>query len=94
MKFCKNCNSLIKLNSKLCSNCGSKVFIQESNKQVFYKNTKNQKVKEHKPSNTVDFDCPVCKGKIATYQIIQTRALDQSPTQFYTCINCGFCKRE
>jgi DNA-directed RNA polymerase subunit M/transcription elongation factor TFIIS len=93
MKFCKFCNSL--LTSSICKNCGSNEYISSKESEVSMNlNSNNPKIVEKKAENTVSFICPKCNNTKAKYQILQTRALDESPTQFYTCTKCGYCKRD
>ena len=92
MKFCSVCNNLIKKEFCLVCKNSNTIFVKtESNLKIGKKSSTT--ITENLSKQTVSFDCPICKHNRATYEVIQTRALDEAPTEFYTCENCNHCKR-
>jgi len=43
---------------------------------------------------TLHIDCPRCGNNTANVWQVQTRGLDESSTQFFRCLRCGFTYRE
>ena len=43
---------------------------------------------------TLHIDCPRCENNTANVWQVQTRGLDESSTQFFRCLRCGFTFRE
>jgi DNA-directed RNA polymerase subunit M len=43
---------------------------------------------------TIKITCPKCRHNEASWWLVQTRGADESPTQFYRCIKCGYTWRE
>ena len=43
---------------------------------------------------TVRIDCPRCENNTANVWQVQTRGSDESSTQFFRCLRCGFTFRE
>jgi len=43
---------------------------------------------------TVKVECPKCGNLGAYWWIVQTRGTDESPTQFFRCIECSYTWRE
>ena len=100
--FCKKCGSLLKVkkkgekNVKYCE-CGYEeeggLTFSEQEKEI---DKISEKVVEddlkHLPK-TSDVECPKCGNNEAYYWIMQTRAGDEAPTQFFRCTNCKFTWR-
>jgi len=42
----------------------------------------------------VRIECPRCGYMRAYWWMVQTRSIDESPTQFYRCVKCGYTWRE
>ncbi len=70
---------------------------------------RNGKVFEHDPKQfvavigkeeqlntlpTLQISCPQCGNNTANVWQVQTRGLDESSTQFFRCIQCGYTYRE
>ena len=86
-----------------CTKCGNK-------KPDLEKTTLNAKTIEHSPKQlvaiigreeqelttmpTLRIDCPRCGNNTANVWQVQTRGSDESSTQFFRCIRCGFTFRE
>jgi DNA-directed RNA polymerase subunit M len=43
---------------------------------------------------TLSIECPRCGNKTANVWQVQTRGSDESSTQFFRCLQCGFTMRE
>lgn len=43
---------------------------------------------------TIHIDCPRCENNTANVWQVQTRGSDESSTQFFRCLRCGFTFRE
>ncbi|MCW3995781.1 MAG: transcription factor S [Candidatus Bathyarchaeota archaeon] len=43
---------------------------------------------------TIRIECPRCGNNTANVWLVQTRGLDESSTQFFRCLRCGFTFRE
>jgi len=43
---------------------------------------------------TIHIDCPRCENNTANVWQVQTRGSDESSTQFFRCLKCGFTFRE
>ncbi|MGA3289451.1 MAG: hypothetical protein ABSD42_04340 [Candidatus Bathyarchaeia archaeon] len=43
---------------------------------------------------TLHVDCPRCGSNTANVWQVQTRGSDESSTQFFRCLRCGFTFRE
>ena len=43
---------------------------------------------------TLQISCPRCGNNTANVWQVQTRGLDESSTQFFRCIQCGYTYRE
>jgi DNA-directed RNA polymerase subunit M len=88
----------------VCTKCEFKK--QESNSKVMV----NSRIIEHNPKQlvavigkeeqelsilpTVRIDCPRCKNNTANVWQVQTRGSDESSTQFFRCLSCGYTFRE
>ena len=86
----------------VCSKCHFK-------KQEPTSSKVNGKVFEHNPKEfvavigkeeqfstlpTLQIECPKCGNNTANVWQVQTRWSDESSTQFFRCINCGYTMRE
>ena len=86
-----------------CTKCEFKK--QESNQKALF----SGKVFEHPPKQqvavigkeeqlsvlpTLHIDCPRCGNNTANVWQVQTRGSDESSTQFFRCLRCGFTYRE
>ncbi len=43
---------------------------------------------------TLNVDCPRCGNNTANVWQVQTRGSDESSTQFFRCLRCGYTNRE
>jgi transcription factor S len=43
---------------------------------------------------TLHIDCPRCRNNTANVWQVQTRGSDESSTQFFRCLRCGYTFRE
>lgn len=43
---------------------------------------------------TLQIECPKCGNNVANVWQVQTRWSDESSTQFFRCVNCGYTFRE
>jgi len=106
MEFCDKCHSIMvpvktkdgRGNYLVCRKCGRKK----------YKSVKNFKITERAKNNkkvvVIDKDinslpkttkmCPKCENTEAFYWLVQTRSMDEPPTQFFKCTKCGYTWRE
>ena len=107
MKFCNKCGNLMITENKngkllyVCRVCGNTEKSTEAT-------TLREKVKEKKEVVMVvdeekemeqypldkDVKCPECGKKGAYWFMRQTRAADEAPTIFYSCIHCKHKWRE
>ncbi len=46
------------------------------------------------PLPTIHVDCPKCGNGTANVWLVQTRGSDESSTQFFRCLRCGYTFRE
>jgi len=46
------------------------------------------------PLPTIHVDCPRCGNNSANVWQVQTRGSDESSTQFFRCLRCGYTYRE
>ena len=79
----------------VCRSCG-----KAQTAKVELKNTKKEKketvVLENNAPNLAitEKECPKCTSKEAYFALIQTRSMDEPPTQFYKCKECKHVWRE
>ena len=87
-----------------CTKCGSKK--QEVERSALI----NGKTIEHSPKQlvaiigkeeqelttmpTIRIECPRCENNTANVWQVQTRGSDESSTQFFRCVRCGYTFRE
>jgi transcription factor S len=87
-----------------CTKCGQKTADTELNAKF------NGKYIEHNPKQlvavigkaeqqlttmpTIRIECPSCENNTANVWQVQTRGSDESSTQFFRCLRCGFTFRE
>jgi DNA-directed RNA polymerase I subunit RPA12 len=94
----------------LCQKCGGEVSVESiTNHKIetvsYYHNSKDWmnklaniedkfKVKQSLQRQTVQEKCPECPSKKMYFYAIQTRSADEGSTVFYSCVKCGFVKKE
>ncbi len=88
---CRACGREIKkhLDMKLQTHIDAKGVKQSSRKEdiVIIENNEPDLPKTDKV-------CPKCKNEEAYYWLIQTRSIDEPPTQFFRCVKCKHVWRE
>ena len=87
----------------VCTKCRFKK--EEADKKVMFAG----KIFEHSPKQfvavigkeeqlsilpTMHIDCPRCENNTANVWQVQTRGSDESSTQFFRCLRCGYTFRE
>lgn len=90
--FCEFCGSILVPGEDgfFCPQCGKKggsVDLSQgssSSKELF---TVSEGDGDSMPKAEVE--CPKCDCELAFFMVKQTRAADESPTTFYTCVKCG-----
>jgi transcription factor S len=95
MKFCK-CGSIMVPSDEgglKCRKCGAKARLDsdDETKISTQANEKKETVvleKDEVTLPTLEKECPICENMQAYYWLIQTRASDEPPTQFYRCTKC------
>jgi DNA-directed RNA polymerase subunit M len=79
----------------ICRSCG-----KEYTEKVELRSVKKEKesavVIENNAPNlaTTEKECPKCFSSEAYFALIQTRSMDEPPTQFYKCKSCSHVWRE
>lgn len=103
MKFCPKCGTLLVFKKEkrclFCSRCG---WEERAEKPISYvKAPAEEKIvvigKEEQRLRTlpqIKITCPKCGYGRAYWWMVQTRSIDESPTQFYRCVKCGYTWRE
>ena len=94
--FCE-CGGMIigKGGKYACRSCG-----KEKSTKIELRNVKKGKedtvvIEDNAPNLAItEKECPKCFGKKAYFALIQTRSMDEPPTQFYKCKNCKHVWRE
>jgi len=103
MKFCPKCGTLLVLNkekrSLVCGKCGFEEKVEE--RISFVKPSPQDKIvtigKKELSLHTqpqVKAECPKCGHGKAYWWMVQTRSIDESATQFFRCVKCGFTWRD
>lgn len=103
MRFCPKCGTILvfkkEKRSLVCSECGWEE--KAEGPKSYVKPIAEEKIvtigpKEQKlhtlPQTRVE--CPKCGNGKAYWWMVQTRGGDESPTQFYRCVKCGYTWRE
>jgi len=106
IKFCPKCGSRMvlkkegKKNVYYCEKCGYSEPARDV-KLVITKGKEKAKIKvldekneALKPLPITNVTCPKCGYDKAYWWIVQTRGADESPTQFFRCVRCGYTWRE
>ena len=103
MKFCPKCGTLLVFKKEkrclVCLRCG---WEEKVEKPISYvKAPAEEKIvmigKEEQRLRTLPqtkITCPKCGYGKAYWWMVQTRSIDESPTQFYRCVRCGYTWRE
>ena len=105
MKFCPKCGMILiateKENSVVlrCQKCGLET--KEADKIISKVRREKEKVvviekkaQEIRTLPTARVECPKCGHNEAFYWMVQTRGIDESSTQFFRCVKCGYTWRE
>lgn len=107
MKFCKKCESLMKIEEIkgkkyfVCPNCNYKEEAKRE-KMILKETSSNEKTKKvvvfGKGEELEQFPvakvmCPKCGNEEAHWWVQQTRSSDEPPTTFYRCKKCGYTWR-
>lgn len=93
MQFCE-CGGLLVGN--VCRNCGKKSSAKVAVK-ITNKPSKNETIViDNNEPDLPDMkkECKKCGNQRAYYWLIQTRAADEPPTQFFKCTKCKHTWRE
>ncbi len=79
-----------------CRKCGHEVRKHIENKlQTAGKKEEVVVIENNAPDlPTTDKVCPKCRNDVAYYWLIQTRSIDEPPTQFFKCLKCKHVWRE
>jgi DNA-directed RNA polymerase subunit M len=98
MQFCEHCGGLLvsEGGSFICRNCRRRTDEKVNVKITSTPKKENIEIIE---DNTPDLpvtkkECKKCGNTKAYYWLIQTRAGDEPPTQFFKCIKCKHTWRE
>ncbi len=97
VEFCTCGGILIPVKGGMkCRICGNTVQITEEMR--FFEEEKKKDIiviEDNKPDlPTTDKQCEKCGNNEAYYWLIQTRASDEPPTQFFKCTSCKHVWRE
>ena len=95
--FCECGGMLVGKDSKLtCRSCGKQKEGVKIELKTVKKDEKEMVVIEDNAPNLAitKAECPKCSGKEAYFALIQTRSMDEPPTQFYKCKSCKHVWRE
>lgn len=93
--FCPSCKKVL-VNTAYCEDC--KVHSDDEKEIISKLETellKPEVVSVCKPrkNNYIEHICPQCGKDKAEYSVIQLRAGDEAPTEFFKCIACNFVDR-
>jgi DNA-directed RNA polymerase subunit M len=105
MKFCPKCGTAltpIKKDKKIvlsCIKCGYETAqklksvskIQHEKENIVVIGKEEEKIRT---LPTMKIECPKCGHPEAFYWMVQTRGADESSTQFFRCVRCGYTWRE
>jgi DNA-directed RNA polymerase subunit M len=103
MKFCQKCGTLLVASKEkrclVCPKCG---WEEKAEEPISYtKPTSEDKIvtigKKELSIHTlpqVKAECPKCGHGKAYWWMVQTRGIDESATQFFRCIKCGYTWRD
>jgi DNA-directed RNA polymerase subunit M len=105
MKFCPKCGTAltpIKKDKKIvltCIKCGYETTqklkavskIQHEKENIVVIGKEEEKIRT---LPTMKAECPKCGHSEAFYWMVQTRGADESSTQFFRCVRCGYTWRE
>jgi len=103
MKFCPKCGTLLILKKeKRCLTCPKCGWEEEAEEPIcFTKPSAEDKIvtigKKEQSLHTlpqVKANCPKCGHGKAYWWMVQTRGIDESATQFYRCVKCGYTWRD
>ena len=103
MRFCPKCGTLLvferEKRSLVCPKCGweekaegPKPYIKASAEDKIVTIGKKELNLHTLPQ--VRAECPKCGHGRAYWWMVQTRSIDESPTQFYRCVKCGYTWRD
>ena len=98
IEFCEKCKSAMQPTKSgfRCRRCGFEMK-KESTAKITTKSKKEAVVviEDNSPYlPKTDKECPKCLNREAWYWLIQTRASDEPPTQFFKCTSCKHIWRE
>ncbi|MFH1631377.1 MAG: transcription factor S [Candidatus Aenigmatarchaeota archaeon] len=98
IKFCK-CGSIMVADGRclVCRKCGKSIKGDDELKMSVKAAKKKEIVileKDDVALPMTDRECPNCGHMQAYYWMIQTRAADEPPTQFFRCLKCRHTWRE
>lgn len=97
--FCE-CGSIMIPSGKdkvTCRSCGKSAFKKTEGIKITEKAKKKEieVIEDDSPDlPKTDKECPECGNREAWYWLIQTRAADEPPTQFFKCTACKHIWRE
>ena len=102
MQFCPKCKSIMVpygTNTMRCRKCGDTISQKADSMKLSLKTDEKTDVivlekDEAMLTTTDDRECPECGHNIAYFWLIQTRASDEPPTQFFRCVKCRQTWRE
>lgn len=103
MRFCPKCGTLLvfkkEKRSLVCSKCGWEE--KAEGPKSYAKASAGDKIvtigKKEQGLHTLPqakVECPKCGHNRAYWWMVQTRSIDESPTQFYRCVKCGYTWRD
>ncbi|MBI2971731.1 MAG: transcription factor S [Candidatus Aenigmarchaeota archaeon] len=98
VEFC-DCGGLLvpaRENVRRCRNCGREVEKPfDSRLTDETKKTEIVVIEDNEPDLPVmEKECPKCHHDKSYYWLIQTRSIDEPPTQFFRCVECRHVWRE
>ena len=105
MKFCPKCGIIMVPTKKedsivlRCPKCGFETRKADKTLSKVKRDKEKVVVIEKKTQAirtlpTARVECPRCGHNEAFYWIVQTRGADESSTQFFRCVKCGYTWRE